>query len=161
MPVSVTKYVQIERPVIDAYTFLADPATMPKWGHTQCEVDQARGERALGNGYAARERLPHSPLSEAQRDSGSRFHRRRGGLLVGDGPRCSDRRLRFRLYGHAHQARCDAHGSIRGWHEADGRGTNSIESLRRSALTRPSISHQIRMEPLYVSQTYADHPRAL
>ncbi len=31
MPVSVTKYVQIERPVADAYTFLADPATMPKW----------------------------------------------------------------------------------------------------------------------------------
>ena len=31
MPVSVTKYVQIERPVADAYAFLADPATMPKW----------------------------------------------------------------------------------------------------------------------------------
>jgi hypothetical protein len=31
MPVSVTKYVQIDRPVAQTYAFLADPATMPKW----------------------------------------------------------------------------------------------------------------------------------
>jgi hypothetical protein len=58
MPVSVTKYVQIERPVADAYTFLADPATMPKWaihnvtsikqvGNGRWEMDTPRGRGYL------------------------------------------------------------------------------------------------------------------
>jgi hypothetical protein len=45
MPVSVTKYVQIERPVIDAYTFLADPATMPKWA-----IHNVKSIKPVGNG---------------------------------------------------------------------------------------------------------------
>ncbi len=56
MPVSVTKYIQIERPVDDAYAFLADPATMPKWaihnvksiklvGDGRWEMDTPRGTR--------------------------------------------------------------------------------------------------------------------
>ena len=45
MPVSVTKYVQIERPVADAYTFLADPATMPKWA-----IHNVRSIKPVGNG---------------------------------------------------------------------------------------------------------------
>jgi hypothetical protein len=58
MPVSVTKYVQIERPVADAYAFLADPATMPKWaihnvnsikpvGNGRWEMDTPRGKGFL------------------------------------------------------------------------------------------------------------------
>jgi hypothetical protein len=58
MSVSVTKYVQIERPVTDAYTFLADPATMPKWaihnvksikpvGNGRWEMDTPRGKGVL------------------------------------------------------------------------------------------------------------------
>ena len=83
MPVSVTKYVQVERPVAEAYTFLADPATMPKWaihnvnsikpvGNGRWEMDTPRGKR-----------LSCSPLSEAQRNPRSRFHRRWGRFLVG------------------------------------------------------------------------------
>lgn len=45
MPVSVTKYVQIERPVADAYAFLADPATMPKWA-----IHNVRSIKPVGNG---------------------------------------------------------------------------------------------------------------
>ena len=45
MPVSVTKYVQIERPVADAYTFLADPATMPKWA-----IHNVKSIKPVGNG---------------------------------------------------------------------------------------------------------------
>jgi hypothetical protein len=45
MPVSVTKYVQIERPVADAYTFLADPATMPKWA-----IHNVKAIKPVGNG---------------------------------------------------------------------------------------------------------------
>jgi hypothetical protein len=58
MLVSVTKYVQIERPVADAYAFLADPATMPKWaihnvnsiqpvGNGRWEMDTPRGKGFL------------------------------------------------------------------------------------------------------------------
>ena len=71
MPVSVTKYVQIERPVADAYTFLADPATMPKWaihnvrsikpvGNGRWEMDTPRG-RASGRSRPALFRL-QTPL---------------------------------------------------------------------------------------------------
>jgi hypothetical protein len=45
MPVSVTKYVQIERPVADAYAFLADPATMPKWA-----IHNVKSIKPVGNG---------------------------------------------------------------------------------------------------------------
>jgi hypothetical protein len=45
MPVSVTKYVQIERPVDDAYTFLADPTTMPKWA-----IHNVKSIKPVGNG---------------------------------------------------------------------------------------------------------------
>jgi hypothetical protein len=45
MPVSVTKYVQIDRPVADAYAFLADPATMPKWA-----IHNVRSIKLVGNG---------------------------------------------------------------------------------------------------------------
>jgi hypothetical protein len=45
VPVSVTKSVQIERPVADAYTFLADPATMPKWA-----IHNVRSIKPVGNG---------------------------------------------------------------------------------------------------------------
>jgi hypothetical protein len=45
MPVSVTKYVQIERPVDDAYAFLADPATMPKWA-----IHNVKSIKLVGNG---------------------------------------------------------------------------------------------------------------
>jgi hypothetical protein len=45
MSVSVTKYVQIERPVADAYTFLADPATMPKWA-----IHNVKSIKPVGNG---------------------------------------------------------------------------------------------------------------
>jgi hypothetical protein len=45
MPISVTKYVQIERPVADAYTFLADPATMPKWA-----IHNVKSIKPVGNG---------------------------------------------------------------------------------------------------------------
>jgi hypothetical protein len=54
MPVSVTKCIQKERPVDDAYALLADPATMPKWathnvksiklvGDGRWEMDTTRG----------------------------------------------------------------------------------------------------------------------
>ena len=45
MPVSVTKYVQIERPVAEAYAFLADPATMPKWA-----IHNVKSIKPVGNG---------------------------------------------------------------------------------------------------------------
>jgi hypothetical protein len=45
MPVSVTKYVQIERPVENAYAFLADPATMPKWA-----IHNVKSIKPVGNG---------------------------------------------------------------------------------------------------------------
>jgi hypothetical protein len=45
MPVSVTKYVQIDRPVADAYAFLADPATMPKWA-----IHNVKSIKPVGNG---------------------------------------------------------------------------------------------------------------
>jgi Polyketide cyclase / dehydrase and lipid transport len=45
MPVSVTKYVQIDRPVAEAYAFLADPATMPKWA-----IHNVRSIKLVGNG---------------------------------------------------------------------------------------------------------------
>jgi hypothetical protein len=45
MPVSVTKYVQIERPAVDAYAFLADPATMPKWA-----IHNVKSIKQVGNG---------------------------------------------------------------------------------------------------------------
>jgi hypothetical protein len=55
---SVTKYVQIERPSADAYAFLADPSTMPKWAvHNvksikpledgRWELDTPRGKGSL------------------------------------------------------------------------------------------------------------------
>lgn len=45
MPVSVTKYVQIERPVADAYAFVADPSTMPKWA-----IHNVKSIKPVGNG---------------------------------------------------------------------------------------------------------------
>ena len=45
MPVSVTKYVQVERPVTEAYAFLADPATMPKWA-----IHNVKSIKPVGNG---------------------------------------------------------------------------------------------------------------
>ncbi len=45
MPVSVTKYVQIERSVDNTYAFLADPATMPKWA-----IHNVKSIKPVGNG---------------------------------------------------------------------------------------------------------------
>lgn len=42
---SVTKYVQIERPVADTFAFLSDPATMPKWA-----IHNVKAIRPLGDG---------------------------------------------------------------------------------------------------------------
>lgn len=58
MTVSVTKYIQIERPVADTFAFLSDPATMPRWAiHNvkairplrdgRWEMDTPRGKGAL------------------------------------------------------------------------------------------------------------------
>ena len=55
---SVTKYVQIEKPAGDAFAFLSDPATMPKWaihnvraikpvGDGRWEMDTPRGKGTL------------------------------------------------------------------------------------------------------------------
>lgn len=44
--VSITKYVQIERPVADTFNFLADPATMPKWAiHNVKSIQHVGGGR--------------------------------------------------------------------------------------------------------------------
>jgi hypothetical protein len=45
MTTSVTKSVQIGRPAADAYDFLADPATMPRWA-----IHNVTGIRPLGGG---------------------------------------------------------------------------------------------------------------
>lgn len=45
MTLSVTKTIQIARPAADAYTFLADPATMPSWA-----IHNVKSIRPLGNG---------------------------------------------------------------------------------------------------------------
>jgi hypothetical protein len=45
MPISVTKYVQIERPAAEAFAFVAEPANMPKWA-----IHNVRSIRPLGNG---------------------------------------------------------------------------------------------------------------
>lgn len=42
---SETKYIQIERPVADAYGFLADPATMPQWA-----IHNVKSIKPVGNG---------------------------------------------------------------------------------------------------------------
>ena len=55
---SVTKYIQIERSAGDAYDFVSDPATMPRWaihnvsairplGNGQWEMDTPRGKGTL------------------------------------------------------------------------------------------------------------------
>jgi len=45
MTQSVTKYIQFERPVAQAYAFLADPSTMPRWA-----IHNVNSIRPLGNG---------------------------------------------------------------------------------------------------------------
>jgi len=45
MPHSVTKYIQIERPAADAYAFLAEPATMPRWA-----IHNVKSIKPLENG---------------------------------------------------------------------------------------------------------------
>lgn len=45
MPISVTKYVQIGRPVTDTYAFLAEPSTMPKWA-----IHNVKAIKPVGNG---------------------------------------------------------------------------------------------------------------
>jgi hypothetical protein len=80
MPVSVTKYVQIERPVDDAYAFLADPATMPKWaihnvnsikpvGNGRWEMDTPRGRGYLVSHY----QKPNGILDHDFIDAGEGF----------------------------------------------------------------------------------------
>jgi hypothetical protein len=80
MPVSVTKYIQIERPVDDAYAFLADPATMPKWaihnvksiklvGDGRWEMDTPRGPGYLVPHY----RKPNGILDHDFIDAGEGF----------------------------------------------------------------------------------------
>ena len=161
MPVSVTKYVQIDRPVADTYAFLADPATMPKWaihnvtsikpvGNGRWEMDTPRGKGFLIPQY----QKPNGILDHDFIDAGEGFW-----SVTARAVPIAESASVYMIT--LTKPDADAHGSIRGWHEADGRGTNRIESLRRSALTRVSISHQIRKEPLYVSQTYADRPGAL
>lgn len=43
--ISVTKYVQIDRPVSDTFRFLADAATMPKWA-----IHNVKSIRPVGDG---------------------------------------------------------------------------------------------------------------
>ena len=80
MPVSVTKYVQIERPVADAFAFLADPATMPKWaihnvksikpaGNGRWEMDTPRGRGYLVPHY----QKPNGILDHEFIDAGEGF----------------------------------------------------------------------------------------
>jgi hypothetical protein len=45
MTISVTKYIQMERPVAVAYEFLAEPMTMPRWA-----IHNVKSMRPLGNG---------------------------------------------------------------------------------------------------------------
>ena len=45
MPLSVTKSIQIERPIADAYAFLADPTTMPSWA-----IHNVKSIKLLDNG---------------------------------------------------------------------------------------------------------------
>ena len=45
MILSVTKSIQIERPAAEAWAFLADPATMPKWA-----IHNVKSIKPLGNG---------------------------------------------------------------------------------------------------------------
>ena len=80
MLVSVTKYVQIERPVDDAYAFLADPATMPRWaihnvnsikpvGNGRWEMDTPRGRGYLVPHY----QKPNGILDHDFIDAGEGF----------------------------------------------------------------------------------------